>query len=201
MKTPRSRSPPVTPSSPTAPSRPTASSPPPPSSAGRWLVELLFPYIAQSPESTATLYIQTQSGRDMAGGASTPDDSAAFDITVPGTIRLTTRPGTPGGGTTLAPGYADLTIDRDPYAVDPLEDGRFAFSIPYEMGDTPPTSYAVPRPEGRRRHRRTPDSENPRRRHRLHRLPVPRRSGQRPVDHPLHRPHQRRLFRRDGSKV
>lgn len=102
---------------------------------GPVFVEVVFPPLALSGQSRATLYVQTSSGRKNAGDASTN----AFDITVPGTIKLTAGPGGVGGGM-VPPGYAGLVVRADPTSVSPLDDGRFGFSIPMKLGDTPASS-------------------------------------------------------------
>jgi len=113
---------------------------------GPMLVEVLFPYVAQSPESRLEVYAQAQSARDAAGVAA----DGPFDIDVPGTIRLSTAPSGPATPRPLPAGYRDLLVVGDPFAVDPLEDGRFTVNVPVEMGPTPAESYALPTPEGAR---------------------------------------------------
>ena len=111
---------------------------------GPLLVEVLFPFVAQSPESSIEVYAQAQSARGAAGVAG----DAPFDINVPGTIRLTTRPSSAGKPGNLPAGYRDLLVVGDPFAVEPLEDGRFTVNVPVEMGPTPRESFALPLPEG-----------------------------------------------------
>jgi tetratricopeptide (TPR) repeat protein len=113
---------------------------------GPLLVEVLFPYVAQSPESRLEVYAQAQSARDAAGVAA----EAPFDLDVPGTIRLSTPPSGPGTRGSLPAGYRDLLVVGDPFAVDPLEDGRFTVNVPVEMGPTPVESFALPTPEAMR---------------------------------------------------
>jgi len=109
---------------------------------GPLTVEVLWPFNAKSPKSSVAVFAQSQSGRDAKGGAA----QGPFDLSVPGTIQLAA--GLSGGGSTPpAPGYGELIVRGDPYAVEPLEDGRFGVSIPYEMADTPAASYAQGRPE------------------------------------------------------
>lgn len=104
-------------------------------------VELLWPTLAKSPRSTATLYVQTSTAREQAGKA----DDAPFDITVPGTIKLGTAP-TDLEGMKEPRGYATVNVRGDMYATDPVSDGRFTFTVPMELGSPGDASHAV---EGR----------------------------------------------------
>ena len=101
-------------------------------------VELLWPTIAKSPESTATIYVQTSSGREKAGLG--PDDP--FSVEVPGTIKLSTAPNELSNPQP-APGYASTVARGDMYATDPVSDGRFTFSIPTALGTPGDESHAV----------------------------------------------------------
>ena len=96
------------------------------------IVELTYPTVAQSPLSKATLYVQTSSGRKMAGRTGTNE----FDINVPGTLKLELGPGDAG---TIQPpqGYRDVLVRGNPFAANALEDGRFTFLVPMQLGDTP----------------------------------------------------------------
>jgi len=105
---------------------------------GPVLVEAVFPFVAQSAESQVTLFVQTSAGRKQAGKA----DGEPFDITVPGTLKLTARPSAPSAGET-APGYASVSLKDNPTALSPLDDGRFTFNVPIEMAPLPTESLAV----------------------------------------------------------
>ena len=59
------------------------------------MVEILFPYIAQSAASRAEIYVQTKHGREAHDRDVKPTD---FDITVPGTIKLSTGPSSASPG-------------------------------------------------------------------------------------------------------
>ncbi len=100
--------------------------------------EVIYPTIARSPESVATVYVQTQAGRAKQGLG--PD--AAFDPTVPGTLRLHRTPGNAPELTAPA-GYLNIGVRGNPRADDPIEDGRFTFVVPLESGITPDVSYAA----------------------------------------------------------
>lgn len=106
---------------------------------GPVIVELRFPFIAQSPESAATLYVQTASGRKALGKPPEGD----FDIRVPGTLKLEARPGNPPGAPPPPPGYKSVTVKPSPFAGDALEDGRFTFSVPVQLAKLPATSLAT----------------------------------------------------------
>jgi TolA-binding protein len=105
---------------------------------GPLIVELLFPYIAQSPESTASIFVQTSSGRKALG----EPPKGEFDVRVPGTLKLQTRPSN-APSVEAPPGYKSLLVRTNPYAADALDDGRFTFLVPYELGKLPKTSYAL----------------------------------------------------------
>ncbi len=100
------------------------------------LVEVLWPTIAQSPVSTAELYVQTSSGREKAGAELADDE---FDVNVPGTLKLRAAP---SAADRLSPpaGYRQVVVRGDRYASEPLDDGRFTFRIPAELGSVPETT-------------------------------------------------------------
>ncbi len=112
------------------PETPDAAKPTPVFINGPLLVELTFPYVAQSPESTATLYVQTSSGRKAHGKPPEGD----FDVKVPGTLKLEATPGNAPTGLPAPPGYKSVTVKASAFAGDALEDGRFTFSVPAELG-------------------------------------------------------------------
>ncbi len=102
------------------------------------LVEALFPAAAKSPKSELELFVQTSRGR----AAKAPSPEVPFDLTVPGTIRLTA---TPSNAPSLQapPGYKAVLVRSNPYALDALDDGRFTFAVPMELGRLPDESLAV----------------------------------------------------------
>ncbi|MBM4040456.1 MAG: tetratricopeptide repeat protein, partial [Planctomycetes bacterium] len=99
---------------------------------GPLIVEVLFPFIAQSPESTATLYAQTTSGLKAHGRP----PEGPFDITVPGTLRLDAQPSN-APAVPAPPGYSRVLVRDNPYAGEALDDGRFTFLIPVALGKLP----------------------------------------------------------------
>ena len=100
---------------------------------GPILVELSFPYIAQSPESTARIYVQTSSGRKALG----KPPEGEFDIKAPGTLALQARPSNAAAGIPAPPGYKSVLVKGNPFAGDALEDGRFTFTIPADLAKLP----------------------------------------------------------------
>lgn len=132
------------------------------------LAEILFPSITFSPRSRTVLYAQTSRGReahrealkieirnslqnstDLRGDALDEAVTAAlterleegFDIRVPGTIRLEQTPS--GASRFPAPhGFRQIIVRGDPDALSPLDDGRYTFTIPLELGALPKHSPA-----------------------------------------------------------
>ncbi|MEO5367945.1 MAG: hypothetical protein H7831_16620, partial [Magnetococcus sp. WYHC-3] len=106
--------------------------------------QVVNPTIALSPNSHATMYIQTESGRKRYGQPL----QGEFDLNVPGTIRLIGRPSS-SVNMEPPPGYASVTYDITSLAEetylkeDALDLGQFMFSVPMRLGDTPEKSYAV----------------------------------------------------------
>ena len=94
-------------------------------------IEVLWPTIALSPESTATAYVQTTSALKKAGKE---PQAGEFDPTVPGTVKLTVVPGETKTFL-VPPGYQSVTVRSDKSATDPLSDGRFSFMVPLKLGD------------------------------------------------------------------
>ena len=86
------------------------------------IVDLVYPTIAQSFQSAATLFVQ----------AGPPQD---FDKTLPGTITLK-RPVGDAGAIQPPLGCLAMTVRGNPKAGDPLEDGRFTFVVPVTLGPT-----------------------------------------------------------------
>ncbi|MCC5788508.1 MAG: tetratricopeptide repeat protein [Opitutales bacterium] len=121
------------------------------------LAEVLFPTIALSTASRAEIFVQTQRGREafVENGGTLPEEGMALEV--PGTIRLESA--TTGASRFDPPkGYRSVIVRGDPNALSPIDDGRFTFSIPTELGSLPRTSPALeekenpdrPLPEGAR---------------------------------------------------
>jgi len=109
---------------------------------GPLLVEVLWPTVTLSSKSSVDIFAQTSSARKRAGIV----EGAPFDKNVPGTMKLTATPSASQGGNVSAPGYDTLTVESDPNAVSPLDDGRFTFSIPYALGDVPEATLVTDEP-------------------------------------------------------
>ncbi|MHC4201171.1 MAG: tetratricopeptide repeat protein, partial [Planctomycetota bacterium] len=104
---------------------------------GPLIVEVLFPTIALSPESKATIYAQTTSGRKLILEATPPGKlREGYDLRVPGTIKIETTPKGAGGGR-VPPGYKGMEVVGDRYATTPLDDGRFTLVVPMELAKLP----------------------------------------------------------------
>jgi outer membrane protein assembly factor BamD (BamD/ComL family) len=102
------------------------------------VLDLIYPTIVLSPESTAELYLQTSSARQRHGLA----PEAPFDPQVPGTVRLRRIPG--GIGVIPPPpGYRQVLVRGNPRAAAPLDEGLFTFMAPIALGPVPPRSYAT----------------------------------------------------------
>jgi len=91
---------------------------------GSVLVELLWPTIAKSPESEATLYVQTSSGREARGA----DLKQPYDVDVWDTVALT-RTVSDSAPMAVPVGYTACKAVGDRYAGPALDDGRFMFAI------------------------------------------------------------------------
>jgi len=78
------------------------------------------------------------------GGPGGPGESEAgqdvpFDLSVPGTQRFTRIPGDAGAGNP-PPGYRDVVQRGKRGEMDPLDEGRFTFNIPFALGSVPDES-------------------------------------------------------------
>ena len=105
------------------------------------IAEVLFPTIALSTASRAEIFVQTERGRNayINDGGSLPDEGMALGV--PGTIRLESP--TTGASRFDPPlGYRSVIVRGDPNALSPIDDGRFTFMIPTQMGPLPRTSIA-----------------------------------------------------------
>jgi len=100
---------------------------------GPFIVELIHPSVAKSPNSTASIYVQTSTARELYG-QEIPE--GVFDVNVPGTIKMTRSPrdllryDPP-------PGYQRVVMRGESLLAEPLEEGRFTFLLPVEMGIVP----------------------------------------------------------------
>lgn len=99
-------------------------------------VDIVIPHLAFASSSTVNAYAQTEAARQAAGKTA----ADAFDIGVPGTLRLTgslTRP-----AVTPPPGYALAAPPQPATSRPPLDEGRFAVAVPLVLGDPPARSFA-----------------------------------------------------------
>ncbi|MFT5854184.1 MAG: outer membrane protein assembly factor BamD (BamD/ComL family), partial [Verrucomicrobiales bacterium] len=98
--------------------------------------DVIAPHLALADSSVIRAYIQTEEGRKAAKAAG----KSPFDVSVPGTMKLT---GALGGVELAVPsGYQIDSAAKPPTNEPPLEEGRFAFSVPLILGDQPTRSFA-----------------------------------------------------------
>jgi TolA-binding protein len=99
------------------------------------LVEVVYPWIAKSPESTLEVFAQTSTGRSKKA----PAAGVAFDIEVPGTISLKAKPGNASASGALPAGAAKLLVEKSTAGLgkSALDEGRFGISIPTGLADCP----------------------------------------------------------------
>ncbi len=98
--------------------------------------DVVVPHLALAESSEIRAYIQT----DAARKAAKADLKSSFNVSVPGTMKLT---GALEGAEVMTPsGYQVGANPRSPSNQPPLEEGRFSFSIPLILGDPPTVSYA-----------------------------------------------------------
>ena len=100
------------------------------------LAEVKWPMVAKSTASQLTIYAQTAYGRELVGAD--PEDSY-FDITVPGTIALTTA-ASEAAVNALPAGVASSVLTGVESLGAALDDGLFTVSIPVLLGDCPEES-------------------------------------------------------------
>lgn len=99
---------------------------------GPLVAEVTFPFEALSAESEAILYAQTETARRQSAS-----DGSAFDPGIPGTIKLKASPGD-APPMSAPPGFFRINSVGFQTTGAALEDGRFTFSIPIELGPVPP---------------------------------------------------------------
>ncbi len=106
------------------------------------VVELTHPAMAQSPLSSAAIFVQTSAGRKLYGKPL----EAGFDLNVPGTVRVESPP---SDHLTILPppGYRDVSVVGVASDANALDDGRFTFMVPLKLGPVPPQSLADVKPE------------------------------------------------------
>ncbi len=94
------------------------------------IAELEYPTIALSPLSTCILYVQTSSALKQAGR----DQTNAFDETLPGTLKYEFPTGE-AGAIDPPPGYQAVMVRGNTNGLEALDDGRFTFVIPMQLGE------------------------------------------------------------------
>jgi outer membrane protein assembly factor BamD (BamD/ComL family) len=99
--------------------------------------DVVVPHLALAGSSTVNAYVQTEAGRK----AKQATLKEPYDVAAPGTLKLTgvlTKPEvvTPDGYQLAQPPSA-------PGNEPPLEEGRFSFTIPLILGETPDRSFAT----------------------------------------------------------
>jgi tetratricopeptide (TPR) repeat protein len=99
--------------------------------------DVVFPHLALAGSSTVNAYVQTEAGRKAKQSELKPP----FDVAAPGTLKLT---GALQGANVVVPsGYKIGQGPSAPNNEPPLEEGRFSFSIPLILGETPDRSFAT----------------------------------------------------------
>ena len=99
--------------------------------------DVVFPHLALAGSSTINAYVQTEAGRKAKQSELKPP----FDVAAPGTLKLT---GALQSASVVAPsGYKLGQAPNAPSNEPPLEEGRFSFSIPLILGETPDRSFAT----------------------------------------------------------
>lgn len=99
--------------------------------------DVVFPHLALAGSSTINAYVQTEAGRKAKSTPLKPP----FDVAAPGTLKLS---GSLSKASVAAPsGYEIAQAPAAPGNEPPLEEGRFSFSIPLILGETPDRSFAT----------------------------------------------------------
>jgi outer membrane protein assembly factor BamD (BamD/ComL family) len=98
--------------------------------------DIVASHLALTHTSEVPAFVQTESARKAAGIT-----DGSFNINVPGTLRLTGSLNPPS--ITPPPGYSLRRAPTAPTNSPPLEEGRFSFAIPVNLGPAPARSYAT----------------------------------------------------------
>jgi len=99
--------------------------------------DVVVPHLALAGSSTVNAYVQTEAGRKAKQTAL----KEPYDVAAPGTLKLT---GTLTKPAVVTPdGYQLNQPPTAPGNEPPLEEGRFSFSIPLILGETPDRSFAT----------------------------------------------------------
>jgi len=112
--------------------------------------DVVAPHLALTRNSTVSAYVQTESGRRAyekqrervrAEGGTLAPMAPVFDVNVPGTMKLSARPGR-SRGLAIPKGYAGGEIRAPVSTRSPLDEGRFTFKLDLELGQPPVQSFA-----------------------------------------------------------
>ena len=106
--------------------------------------DVVVPHLALAGSSEIAAYVHTCAQASQAGAQAGAQAEAgqAFDINLPGTLKL--NGGLRGGGTIGVPsGYTFGKTQGPASNEQPLEAGRFSFSVPLVLGNKPSRSYAT----------------------------------------------------------
>jgi outer membrane protein assembly factor BamD (BamD/ComL family) len=104
------------------------------------IAEVVYPTIALSPLSTCVIYVQRDPAVKPAGQDTTNAFDAAlpstnaFDSTLPGTLKYEFATGN-AGAVSPPPGYQSVMVRGNTNDLEPLDDGRFTFVIPMQLGE------------------------------------------------------------------
>ena len=99
--------------------------------------DVVVPHLALAGSSTVNAYVQTDAGRKAKQTAL----KEPYDVAAPGTLKLT---GLLHKATVVTPdGYQLAQPPTAPGNEPPLEEGRFSFTIPLILGETPDRSFAT----------------------------------------------------------
>ncbi len=101
--------------------------------------DIVATHRAFAGSSSITAYVQTDAGRKA---HKTADSSLPFDVRAPGTLKLSAKPIAAEIGDP-PPGYVIGKAPSSPSNRPPLDEGRFAFSVPLILDDLPSRSYAT----------------------------------------------------------
>jgi outer membrane protein assembly factor BamD (BamD/ComL family) len=125
--------------------------------------DVVVPHLAFAQSSTIAGYVQTEAARQASKDATSKDKdngakdvtakgTSAFDINLPGTLKLIGTLERPA--VAAPPGYTLTAAPQPPTSRPPLDEGRFAFTVPLILGDLPERSFAdkaaeaLPIPQG-----------------------------------------------------
>lgn len=104
--------------------------------------DVLASHLAFAPSSEIIAYVQTESGRRLHKAKGNAASKTPFDIRVPGTLRLMATPSRTAE-TQVPAGYTLGNTAAPPHSRAPLDEGRFAFTVPIMLDLTPSRSFAT----------------------------------------------------------